>query len=176
MPDDLTDHPDFETLATLARPLILRRIRRMIRNESDAEDVVQETLLRAFLNFGSLRCPSSFVHWALRIARNCALSKLRGRPAPLSLDETFHSPSAPDIHASLLVAESRRRFHAALASIPENYRCALVQSLDRDSGLDAVARDLGLNVNTLKIRIHRAKRLLRQRCGEIPPPSNSGLR
>src|SRR5580704_17958196 len=105
----------------------------LVRNAHDAEDVVQESYLRAFKFFGGYQGGDARA-WVLKIVRNTSYTFLeKNRPADLAeeFDETIHTasldrPGAPGAEAALLQSADRRMLHDALDELPVNFREVIV--------------------------------------------------
>ncbi len=146
------------------------------KNAEDAEDVLQETFLKAYANIGHFREDSQFYTWLFRIAINEALTKLRRRPAStwVSLDQPQDGDDAPssprDIKDWRLNPEesySTKELRAILAEALEDLDTPLrvVFALRDVEGLSTqeTARVLMLSVGTVKTRLMRARLKLRKR-------------
>lgn len=136
---------------------------RILEHREDAEDVVQESFLRALERFGSLEPGRPFAPWMYRIVVNGALNYRRAR----SVRRTEEIPedaradgTAPDGAAEQ--AELRRRLREATAALPERQR-TIVQLADLEGFTSAeVAEILGLSDGTVRWHLHQARRTLRQ--------------
>jgi RNA polymerase sigma factor (sigma-70 family) len=137
---------------------------RMLRPE-DAEDVVQEAVLQAFLGLERLRDADRFGSWLYGITLNLARMRLRRRE-PLLLDAGTVEQSAPDGGAGL---EAVRE---ALDVLPPREREAVV--LHYIEGLDTneVASLLDARPGTVRVRLHRARRRLREGLAELAPATD----
>ncbi|MFA5138095.1 MAG: RNA polymerase sigma factor [Elusimicrobiota bacterium] len=145
---------------------------RVVRNPSDAEDLAQETFLKAYSKLGSYDPAHPFLTWLFRIAHNCAVDLLRRRrPEEFSLEdeeeplETADPAADPERRAES--ASTRESVDHALAGLPAPYREALI--LRHREGLDyrSMAGVLGVPEGTVKIRIFRGRDLLRKRLSEM---------
>jgi len=139
----------------------------------EAEDVAQETFLRAFTSLPSLSRPDAFVGWLLKIARNLATDRLRKRKATVSLDamgdgmEESHAfarrSEDPDPSRNLEAGEELRMVLDALQSLPDAYREVValryLEALDGKS----MARALGEPEGTVRNRLFRALEMLREK-------------
>lgn len=139
-----------------------------LRDRSDAEDVVQDTFLKAFRGLRRMRRTDALRPWLLTICRHACLDRVRARPSrpPLSLDdgETAEPPSPPTDH------DRRIDFHRALAQLTHEEREAffLVDVLGCHS--DEAARILGLRApSTLRSRVAKARRALAPTLREPAP-------
>jgi RNA polymerase sigma-70 factor (ECF subfamily) len=138
----------------------------------EAEEVTQEAFVRAFRSLGKLSEPVAFLGWLLRIARNLATDRLRGRRSMVSLDALGDAAedlaassmrsSAGDPSRSLESDEEAAHVMKALEELPEKYR--EVVALRYLEGLDgkAMARLLGEPEGTVRNRLFRALEKMRR--------------
>ena len=141
---------------------------RLTGNEDDARDVVQDAYLRAYRGIERFRGDASFSTWLYRITANCASTHLgrrsRHRHAPLADDAPFADPrrdSDPEDRAD--VAAERARVGAAVAELPAGLRAVVVLRDVYDLSHEAIAAELGISETAAKVRLHRARRKLRER-------------
>ncbi|MGH2922024.1 MAG: bifunctional nuclease domain-containing protein [Gaiellaceae bacterium] len=137
---------------------------RMLRPE-DAEDVVQEALLQAFLGLERLRDPERFGSWLYGITLNLARMRLRRRD-PLFLEVNLLEQPTTDGETALEAVRD------ALDVLPPREREAVV--LHYVEGLDTqeVASLLGTRPGTVRVRLHRARRRLRRDLAELAPSTD----
>jgi len=144
---------------------------RMTGNESDAEDVVQETLLRAYRQLSKFDERASFGTWLYRIATNYALDVMRSharrreQPPPLdtAADPLLSAPSAdPTPDRLALSAEVRDRVTEAMDELSAAERTAFVLRHFEGMGIEDVSRILGCQPSAAKHSIFRAVQKLRR--------------
>jgi RNA polymerase sigma-70 factor (ECF subfamily) len=141
---------------------------RLTGNEEDARDVVQDAYLRAYKGLKRFRGDASFSTWLYRITANCASTYLsrraRDRHDVLSDDETLID-ERPEIDPELRAdnAAERRMLTAALATLPPDMRAVVVLRDVYDLPHEAIAAELGITEGAAKVRLHRARRRLRER-------------
>lgn len=159
---------------------LYRVARSIVRSDSEAEDIVQEAYLHAFASLGSFRAESSLATWLTRITLNEALGRLRRqRPtvdlATLDLDETdaqriipfpHMAAVAPDPERTVAQREIRRMIEHAIDDLPEAFRVVFVLREIEELSVEETAAFLGVNAATVKTRLHRGRRLLRQALDE----------
>jgi len=164
----------FERVVRLYSPRLLAVARRILQNEEDARDAVQDAFLSAFRSLASFQGGARFSTWLHRIGVNAALMKLRSRQRkqerPISDllphflgDGHAAEPAVAWESADKLLEhqETRELVHHSIAQLPEDYRTVL---LLRDiEGLDTeqTAEQLGINAGAVKTRLHRARQALR---------------
>ncbi len=150
---------------------------RMCGEVEDARDVFQETLLQAYQKIGQLKHPEALKSWLYRVASNaCLMKRRRGKFEPrreLSLDELMPAGSEgpkieipdpgrlPDEQAAS--GELRALLREAIAELPEHYRIVLVLRDMEQLSTREVAEALDLAETAVKMRLHRARLMVRQR-------------
>jgi len=150
---------------------IFRLAYRMTGNEQDAEDVVQETFLKAFRQLKGFEARSNFSTWLYRIGVNCALDLLRKRrrhdefQEPWEPDhgrgvlESDHQESMPD--RLVFSIEVKRRVSQALEGLSPMERSAFVLRHFEGMSIEEVGQVLGLQASAAKHSIFRAVRKMR---------------
>ncbi|QIE55014.1 RNA polymerase sigma factor [Pikeienuella piscinae] len=154
-------------------PRIFRIARGVVSSDAEAEDVVQETYLKAFSRLDTFRGEARFSTWITRIALNAALMQLR-RARPQEEYDTVaeddakatrilafpgQDPARPD--ADLGRAQIRALLEDAVAGLPAELRLPFLLREAEGMSVLAIARDLSLNPVTVKTRLFRARRRLR---------------
>ena len=147
---------------------------RMTGDEHDARDAVQEAYLRAYRAIPRFRGEAAFSTWLYRITANCASSLLARRGRSLELELDMLSPpeggarftdhrAEHDPEARSLERSEHGRLAAALAELPPGLRAVVVLRDVYDLPHDAIACELGISTTAAKVRLHRARRQLRER-------------
>lgn len=157
--------PHLESMARLARFL-------MRGNRVDAEDLVQDAVLRAFEAFPRFQLGTNLRAWLFRILRNTYVDLLRrrGRQAELIelVAETPESGSAVEEFRAQAARElAEADLETALAQLPAELRLALLLVDGERMRYDEVAEVMDCPIGTVRSRLHRARRLLRQELLEI---------
>lgn len=159
-----------------------RVARSIVHDQTEAEDVVQEAYLRAFSNLASFRGASSLSTWLTRIVLNEAMGRRRRRSpenaaAPLEAatarDEEFaalfplwRAPATPE--AELQQRQLRTILDEAIGALPEPFRCVFLLREVEDLSIDDISRRLSVKPQTVKTRLHRARRLLKEALRDRP--------
>ena len=142
---------------------------RMCGHREDAQDCLQEAMLRVYRSISSFKGQSSFSTWVYRITMNTCLDELRRgkRRKASSLDERIDAGWAPvddmdtpEHHA--MRSEQRRALERAIQELPEDMRSAVVLRDIQGCSYDEIADVLDANVGTIKSRISRARAKLRE--------------
>ena len=131
-------------------------------NSADAEEVAQETFLRAYQNFRWLRDAEKFSNWVNRIAFRLALNRQRGTQRRLARDTAWHA-TVPEATDGAQDAENRmmlEELRAAINGLPEKLRGVLQLSLVEEMDAASVGAVLGVPAGTVRSRLHTARKLL----------------
>lgn len=148
---------------------------RMCGNPEDAQDCLQEAMLRIYRAIGGFKAQSSFSTWVYRITMNTCLDELRRRKnrKSTSLDALYDagwSPEdagqTPEKHA--LAGDMQRQLHAFIRQLPEDMRAAIVLRDIEGYSYDEIATMLDANVGTIKSRISRGREKLREKIASRP--------
>jgi len=168
------DEPAFRLLARRNAPRAIGLARRILGNAADAEEVIQEALLRVWTSAPRWRPEARFRTWFYRIVLNLCLNRRRRRPfASLSEIPEPIDPGA-DAAARLERDERDRAIAEAIAQLPERQRAAIVLTYqDGLSNADAAAA-LGTSRSAVETLLVRAKQALRQRLGPADADGGSG--
>ena len=151
---------------------LYRLARGILRNDSEAEDVVQETYVRAFTHLDNFRGGSRFGTWLGRIAINEALGRLRRRRAGVetSLEPEhlnaqiipFPAPAASDPEKTMAQRQIQNVVEQAIDELPEPFRIVFMTRVVEGMNVEETAEILGLKPETVKTRLHRARAVLRE--------------
>jgi RNA polymerase sigma-70 factor, ECF subfamily len=155
---------------------LYRAARSIVRDDAEAEDVLQEAYMRAFTALGTFRGEASLSTWLTRIVLNEALGRLR-RQRPTEdldvLDREVQSgetgvimfpgvSSVPDPESAAARAEVRRLLEGAVDELPDAFRLVFVMRDVEGLSIEETATHLGIRAETVKTRLHRARKLLRE--------------
>lgn len=154
---------------------LFRVARSVVRDDAEAEDIVQETYVRAFTRLSSFRNESLFSTWLTRIALNEALGRLRRRHPTAELDEIdkpnrtggtniimFPSASwSENPEAQLSRSEMGALVERAIDELPAPYRTVFVLRVVEEMSIEETAKLLALKPETVKTRLHRARKQIR---------------
>jgi len=136
----------------------------LMRNEQDAEDVVQEAALRAFRFFDDFRGENSRA-WFLRIVRNTSFTVLKkNRPDEMNIafDEELHGGQTPPMDAGVALdrAQDRQSVRAAIEQLPPEFREAITLRELEEASYKEIADIAGVPIGTVMSRLARARRQL----------------
>ena len=163
------DQQAFEQLVQLTYVDTYTLALRLTGDEEDARDVVQESYLRAYRGLKRFRGEAQFSTWMYRITANCAANQLRKRIRNRhdEIDEEVEplvdtrAENDPQLMAE--VGDLRTRLMAALDELPPRLRAVVVLRDIYDLPHEAIAAELGISESAAKVRLHRARRKLRER-------------
>jgi RNA polymerase sigma-70 factor, ECF subfamily len=169
------DLGSFETIVRRYGGCLLGAARRLLGNEADAQDAVQDAFSSAFNSIAGFRGDASISTWLHRIVVNAALMQLRRRRrcsevAIEDLSPRF-SVDMPGARADMPavggaehwteVRETRDRVRRCIDQLPAHYRSVLLMRDIEELTTSEVAARLSLNPNTVKVRLHRARQALK---------------
>ena len=140
---------------------------RLTGQQADAEDVVQETFIRAFRQLDRFEARSNFATWLYRIAYNCAIDHLRLRPrheaaGPLdALEGRAAGPRGPAADDIVYASEIGGRVQAALGALTADERAAFVLRHYEGCSIAEICGAMGLNASAAKHAVFRAVKKMR---------------
>jgi RNA polymerase sigma-70 factor (ECF subfamily) len=153
---------------------------RLTGNEEDACDVVQEAYLRAQRGLRRFRGDAQFTTWLYRITANCSATVL-ARRAKTRTEVLVEDGPWPDMRAehdpegAAAVTDERARVSAALGELPWRLRQVVVLRDIYDLPHAAIASELGISEGAAKVRLHRARRHLRELLHSLAPAGTTPL-
>jgi RNA polymerase sigma-70 factor (ECF subfamily) len=152
---------EFEQRLAEGATLAFRVAYAVLRQREDAEDVAQETLMRAYRRRHTLNDRARFRAWLVRIGWRLALDHRRGtRRRELRERKAGGRPADPSVEQVAAESEFRERLWAAIDALPEKLRAVLVLAGIEGHGVSEVAALLELPEGTVKSRMHLARRRL----------------
>jgi RNA polymerase sigma-70 factor (ECF subfamily) len=160
------DRDAFEALVKVTYHDAYTLAYRLTGNEEDARDVVQDAYLRAYRGLGRFRGDAQFTTWLYRIVANCASTNLgkRSRNRHADIDEEIGVADERPESDPVAMAEAgslRDRVSAALEDLPPKLRAVVVLRDVYDLPHAAIAEELGITEAAAKVRLHRARKKLR---------------
>jgi RNA polymerase sigma-70 factor (ECF subfamily) len=167
------DEAAFRAIMQSNNRRLYRLARGILRNDGEAEDVVQETYVRAFTHLESFRGDSSLATWLARIAMNEALGRLRRQrpsvefstlpPGTLEAQIIQFPLSAPseDPEKTMAQREIQHVVEHAIDELPEAFRIVFITRVIEGMNVEETADILELKPETVKTRLHRARTMLR---------------
>lgn len=167
------DHQAFAEMVDKYKNKVYVICFRMVGNKQEAEDLSQETFLRAYRYIGQYDMERKFSTWLFRIATNLSIDALRRRKPGVSLDAELLGTEGlaleailPDNQASpdekMVQNELETAVQKEIQRLPEKYRTAIVLKYLEDLSLKEISEIMDIPVATVKTRIHRGREQLRK--------------
>jgi RNA polymerase sigma-70 factor (ECF subfamily) len=184
------DRLGFELIMRRHNRRLFRLARSLIKDTAEAEDVLQEAYVRAYARLGELVDQQALVGWLARIVTNEALGRLRTAARVVSLedhrlrgradeeeDRPLHDPASdqPDPERLAASGELRRLLEAAVDALPDEFRAVFVLREVEGLSTAETAACLAIRPETVRTRLHRARRLLQEALGRQLAPLTSSL-
>jgi RNA polymerase sigma-70 factor (ECF subfamily) len=160
------DMAAFEELVRRHQRGLFSYLYRMCRNTSDAEEMAQAAMIKAWEKLSGFRGASSFKTWLYRIGTNLCFNLRTRRKPTEELVETMAAPSAEQPEAALRQKVREEKVRAALACLPEDQRAALVLSVYQDMSYREIAETMGKTVRAVDSLLFRAKTNVRKALAE----------
>src|SRR4029450_8239657 len=171
--------PDaFSALVRRHDRYLYRVARSVLRNDNEAEDIVQHTYLQAYINAVDFRGEANLRTWLTRIALNEALRRQRQQRSTVELSQLdtargrlpshilLSSPTNSTPEHAAARSQIREILERAIDDLPPGFRTVLIMRDVEESTVDETANVLGVKSETVRTRLHRARRMLRDRLGE----------
>jgi RNA polymerase sigma factor (sigma-70 family) len=168
----------FRVIMQRCNQRLFRVARGVVRDDAEAEDVLQEAYGRAFTKLDSFRGEAGILTWLTRITLNEARGRLRRRRNMVDIEEieaaqgsgqvvAFPAASvSADPEADTALAQVRRLLESAVDELPDAFRTVFIMREIEECSIEETAANLGLRPETVKTRLHRARRHLREALDE----------
>ncbi len=164
----------YDLLLKRHKDAIYRLIVRIVHNQEEAQDLVQETFMKAFGSLSSYKCQYRFTTWLYKIAANNCIDFLRKRRlTSISLDQPLETKDGEvtfevadwtyNPEADLASRQKSISIDAAIDLLPPKYREVIIYRHKRDKSYEEIAQILNIPVGTVKARIFRARELLKKK-------------
>ena len=146
---------EFAAAVTEHSRRMYRAARAVLDSDADAEDAVSQAVLQAWQSLDKLRDRSAVRPWLVKIAVNCAYAQRRKQGKMVYLEDIVPEPAAPEIPQNGGLWE-------AVCALPPERRAAVVLFYYEDMPVDEIARALGVPKGTVKSRLSRARKQLKE--------------
>jgi len=164
----------YQELLLKYQKTVFHIILKIIRNADDAQDLVQETFMRAFKTLESYRSEFRFSTWLCKIAANCSIDYLRKKKIKaFSMDKPIETKNGTvevefrDKGANpeeyMLRKQKLISIEEAIESLPEKYKEVIVYRHHDDKSYEEIAKIMDIPIGTVKARIFRARELLKKK-------------
>jgi RNA polymerase sigma-70 factor, ECF subfamily len=167
--NEVLSGPTFDDLLARHQAEIYRYALQLTRNPADADDLYQETMMKAYRAFDRLDAASNYRAWLYKIASNSFLSGRRkaNRESPMDGAFELSLTAAPVDHAAKLdAADLLREVERFVAALPDKQRLALIMRKYHELGYDEIAANLKCSEAAARANVHEALRKLRTCFGE----------
>ena len=153
------DDVAFEYLFDRYREAILRLFVQRLGGTDGADDLLQETFIKVYINLHRYRPDYTFGQWVYTIARNTFIDFVRKRQEELPIDERFASPPSPSPtpEESFINRQQRTQLEHDLEQLSPRYRQLIRMRFFDEYSYEEIATKLGLPLGTVKTQIHRAR-------------------
>lgn len=181
----------FEKEAMIHLDPLMRTARRMTKSENDAEDLVQETMLKAYRFFDKFEEGTNCKAWLFKIMTNIFINNYRAKskaPQKVAVDEIDDGFLYGQLARDYDVKDPEKEFFnkifdddvkEAISELPDDFRIVVVLSFLEGFSYQEIADITGLQIGTVKSRLHRGRKLLQKslldyalKHGYIKEPSN----
>ncbi|MCS6777960.1 MAG: sigma-70 family RNA polymerase sigma factor [Chloroherpetonaceae bacterium] len=178
------DRREFDALVSRCHRQAYNIAYRLTGNRADAEDLTQESFLRAYRFFDRYNREMPFENWLYRIMSRVFIDELRKRPKfkAHSLDQPLHAGDPgdaevlleiPDFESNperqLLDSALEESLQSALEALPPEFRVAVVLADIEGLSYEEIAEAMNCSLGTVRSRLHRGRKLLRQMLRMAPP-------
>lgn len=181
----MADLAKFEEQAMVHMPALYSAALRMTRKPQDAEDLVQETFLRAYRGFGNFRDGTNIKAWLYRIQTNAFINKYRAaqrRPTEVDFENvedlylyrrtTGLGAVSPGAEAEVLEKMTDEVVKRAIEDLPDQFRLAVLLADVEGFSYKEIAEIMGVPVGTVMSRLHRGRKQLQKRLWEYAGENN----
>ena len=157
----------FEMIMRRYNQRLFRVVRAIVRSDADAEDALQSAYLNAYTHLRQFGGDAAFSTWLTRIAINEALGRTRKRKRLSEIDFEEHEAmkplqsDAPSPEENTAAGETRALIEAAVDALPEGHRLVFVMREVQQLSIAETASCLDISEDNVKVRLHRAKAMLR---------------
>ncbi|MDA1028636.1 MAG: sigma-70 family RNA polymerase sigma factor [Bacteroidetes bacterium] len=170
------DEKAFERLVTQESPRLFRIVFRILGDEEESQNIIQETFLQAFQRIKTFRRESKFTTWLYAIGINLARGSLRKSKRMTSLSDSDFDRLQPSFSKGMFVetvaswdplriAEQTNRheiLHRAIDRLPEDYKTIVILRDIEEHSTEEVAKMLEISGGAVRVRLHRARVALRE--------------
>jgi len=153
---------EFEARLVESSTLAFRVAYGVLRHRQDAEDVAQDAFVKAYRNFRQLRERERFRAWLVRMTWRLAIDRQRNDRRRLAREDTAPGPFGPGVLDDLEARERASRLWAAIDTLPDKLRVAIVLANIEEHDIGEVARLLDLPEGTVKSRLFLARQRLKE--------------
>ncbi|MFC4559611.1 RNA polymerase sigma factor SigW [Virgibacillus kekensis] len=172
------DQSAFEDIVEFFQSKIFQHCFRMLGNRHEAEDIAQETFIRAYVNIHTFDERRKFSTWIYRIATNLTIDRIRKRKPDYFLDAEIKGTEGLDMYSQLASdnrlpeeevegMELQDYIHREITGLSPKYRSIIVLRYLEEFSLQEISEILDIPLGTVKTRIHRGREALRKKLRHV---------
>lgn len=172
------DQNAYRSLLERHKRTIFHIIYRIVHNRAEADDLVQETFMKAFTSLSSYRSEFKFTTWLYKIAANCSIDYLRKKKLEafslnqkLEVGESEIEIEVPDWSSNPEIELASKQksiiIEEAIESLPKKYQEVIMYRHKQDKSYEEISQILMVPVGTVKARIFRARELLKKKLKQL---------
>jgi len=169
----LGDSSAFGQLVRIHQDRLYNAVANFIGDRTEAEDVVQEAFVQAYMKLASFKRNAAFYTWLYRIAFNTAVSRKRRKRVETSVDQTRENTGGEPVDTGdtpgdrMMRDEQASQVQTALDLLSGEHRAILVLREMDELDYGTIAEILEINIGTVRSRLHRARAQMREKLIEI---------
>ena len=153
----------FSELVTRYQTSVFNVCYRILHERGEAEDLAQETFIRAYNRLGQFDLEREFGPWVRRVAANLCLNHLESQKITAPLDEDRDADESTRPEKQVEARERSEQIRVALASLPPNYRVVVELRHYQELSYDEIAAELKIPLSDVKSHLFRARKLLAEK-------------
>ena len=153
----------FSELVTRYQTSVFNVCYRILHERGEAEDLAQETFIRAYNRLGQFDLEREFGPWVRRVAANLCLNHLESQKVTAPLDEDRDADESIRPEKQVEARERSEQIRVALASLPPNYRVVVELRHYQELSYDEIAAELKIPLSDVKSHLFRARKLLAEK-------------
>lgn len=172
----------YEILVRRNNQKLYRAIRSYLKDESEIEDIMQNSYIKAFTKLYQFKLESTFSTWLIRIAINESLARIKEKGKVHYLDQQSENTrnlilEIPDNdqlnpHAKMIRNEAKQILERAIDHLDAKYKAVYILREVEEMSMKEIAESMDLSVSNVKVRLHRAKEMLKDILFEISSDKN----
>ena len=161
------DEHSFEILLLRHKNTVYNTAYGILRNYDDAMDITLETFYIAYTRLSSLKEKRKFRSWLIGIARNLSFMRVRERKRDISIEELKKGSVSTQFEENLIKEEIKTIVRREIEKLPHRYREPLIMQELNGLPYGKIANDLGISISNAKVRVTRARALLKSRLARV---------
>ncbi|MFC3041753.1 RNA polymerase sigma factor SigW [Virgibacillus xinjiangensis] len=172
------DQSAFEDVISFYQGRIFQHCFRMLGNRHEAEDLAQETFIRAYVNIDSFDTKRKFSTWLYRIATNLSIDRIRKRKPDYFLDAEIKGTEGLDMYSQLAAGgrtpveeveslELKSSIQQAISELPPKYKGIIVLRYLEELSLHEISDIMDIPLGTVKTRLYRGREAMRKRLRHV---------